>query len=857
MSSSSSRPKALILGFFPSFTPPSSGGEARSYNLWRALAETYDVTALTPTFHDAEYERVQHAKHLVEHRFPKNHEYIKWHQRLDKIGTFSECSALVVALAGKKHPEFLKAIEEHQADADLLIVEGPFFPHVKPKPGQLYVLNSYNVEYKLQRKLWSGLASRYFVNYLKRVEQKLVREADLVFSCSDADRQHYIDVLGSPPENNFLAPNGTCLENLADPVTSEIQRQEVWKRFTSTRPVLKQWSDARSEQHDGPAPRAIFLGSGFPPNVEAATFLEQHVAPRVQHVDFLIAGSCCKKLEGEPPENVFRVGYIDEGDDFKNFQQQANAALNPMMSGSGTSVKMLDFFGSGLCTIATPVGARGMEVFSGNGLFTIAPDNFAERLGELLEQTTELKRLGLRARQIIEQDYQWKTIGEWMVQAIEHRRHDGRKVIVTVDYPIAKPEHGGKLRTFHLARSLAKSGTPATILSLNKDSKQGAEVLTDGVVEVTIPRSREHNNWDEKTEVKLFRQLAPDDISCYMNAHLLGRFRSALRRLARRHHAVVMVQPFLSKVVQQAHLSIPLYFDAQNNEYLLKQRMMTRIKEWYPQTARVVDGLLAAVWASEETVLTISDAAFTTSQDDVNTLRSTYAEAAGEMSFNVCANGVDCETIRLTDPDQRTAWRRDAGIQPEHRVAIFVGSGHIPNIEAAEIIIEKLAPHRPETLFLLVGSVCDGLQHVGHIPNVLQLGRCDDELKRRYLGISDAALNPVVSGSGTNLKTVEYMAAGLPVLSTKVGVRGLTVEHGKQLAIVEPDQMADALGELWQSPEVDAQFVREGRALVVKHFDWPHVFQPLVEMVAAVGVASQPAPLEAHSTAAPEQSTAS
>ena len=39
--------------------------------------------------------------------------------------------------------------------------------------------------------------------------------------------------------------------------------------------------------------------------------------------------------------------------------------------------------------------------------------------------------------------------------------------------------------------------------------------------------------------------------------------------------------------------------------------------------------------------------------------------------------------------------------------------------------------------------------------------------------ILDLAINPVTTGSGTNLKMLDYMAAGVPVLSTPHGARGL------------------------------------------------------------------------------------
>ena len=55
-------------------------------------------------------------------------------------------------------------------------------------------------------------------------------------------------------------------------------------------------------------------------------------------------------------------------------------------------------------------------------------------------------------------------------------------------------------------------------------------------------------------------------------------------------------------------------------------------------------------------------------------------------------------------------------------------------------------------------------------PNVRLIHPLPDVLP--LLHAADCALNPVCSGSGSNLKLIEALAAGLPVLSTPFGMRG-------------------------------------------------------------------------------------
>jgi glycosyltransferase involved in cell wall biosynthesis len=47
------------------------------------------------------------------------------------------------------------------------------------------------------------------------------------------------------------------------------------------------------------------------------------------------------------------------------------------------------------------------------------------------------------------------------------------------------------------------------------------------------------------------------------------------------------------------------------------------------------------------------------------------------------------------------------------------------------------------------------------------------------------AVNPAVSGSGVNIKLVDYLAAGVPVVSTRRGMTGLGLSAGRDLMVAD------------------------------------------------------------------------
>jgi GT2 family glycosyltransferase/glycosyltransferase involved in cell wall biosynthesis len=63
-----------------------------------------------------------------------------------------------------------------------------------------------------------------------------------------------------------------------------------------------------------------------------------------------------------------------------------------------------------------------------------------------------------------------------------------------------------------------------------------------------------------------------------------------------------------------------------------------------------------------------------------------------------------------------------------------------------------------------------------------------------YLRSAAVAINPAVSGSGVNIKLVEYLATGIPVVSSTRGTAGLLLEPGQDLLVAdEAAQFADSV----------------------------------------------------------------
>src|SRR5262249_23608295 len=139
-------------------------------------------------------------------------------------------------------------------------------------------------------------------------------------------------------------------------------------------------------------------------------------------------------------------------------------------------------------------------------------------------------------------------------------------------------------------------------------------------------------------------------------------------------------------------------------------------------------------------------------------------------------NGVDVDAIQPASPAEREWAREELGLSPDASVLIFIGSGYAPNTEAAAFLVSEVAPRLPNCTIVIAGSVQDSYQaSPGRraAENVRWLGVVEAARRLSFYHAADIALNPMFSGSGTNLKMLDYFAAGLPVISTPAGARGL------------------------------------------------------------------------------------
>jgi GT2 family glycosyltransferase/glycosyltransferase involved in cell wall biosynthesis len=165
---------------------------------------------------------------------------------------------------------------------------------------------------------------------------------------------------------------------------------------------------------------------------------------------------------------------------------------------------------------------------------------------------------------------------------------------------------------------------------------------------------------------------------------------------------------------------------------------------------------------------------------------------------------------------------------------LFLGSfRHDPNRVAVDWFVRHVLPlvvaQEPSAQFVVAGSDPPPEHtYADHAAHLTMLGYVDDirDVLARYA----VFVCPILSGSGVRVKLLEAFAAGIPVVSTKVGAEGLGVKDGQFCALADdPAGFADRVIGMLRDPERAAEMAERARAEVEANWDMRAITRKLVD----------------------------
>src|SRR5262249_27938545 len=164
----------------------------------------------------------------------------------------------------------------------------------------------------------------------------------------------------------------------------------------------------------------LFVGNfRHTPNIEAAAFLIERIAPRFPGIKFTIPGSHVPDaFLNSAPANICFPGYIP---DTRVLYRRPNTIVAaPLFSGTGQRVKLLEAFSMACPVVTTSVGGMGFPVRNGvDTLIADTPEAFSAALRRLISSAKLRREMGQNGRELIKQHFTWSKIGEQLLEVVE------------------------------------------------------------------------------------------------------------------------------------------------------------------------------------------------------------------------------------------------------------------------------------------------------------------------------------------------------------------------------------------------------------------------------------------------------
>lgn len=265
---------------------------------------------------------------------------------------------------------------------------------------------------------------------------------------------------------------------------------------------------------------------------------------------------------------------------------------------------------------------------------------------------------------------------------------------------------------------------------------------------------------------------------------------------------------FAAQIVRAIGGGLPVVYDSHNVEALAN-----RFSSSAPWMAPFVT-------LAEKEAAKRSDAVFCVSELDKARMCSLYRLPLSKIF--VVPNGVHNSGYRAATGGQI---RHRLGLGVDTKIVFFHGSLRWkPNFEAAETIVESLAPSferdSQETVFLVAGPYPSKrlLTRANQRPNVRVLGYVPNI--EEYICAADICIAPMKSGSGTKLKILEYLAAGKPVIATRMAVEGMGIRDGVEALVFDDagEEFIRAIRDI--SPSQFSRRLGEKARAFAEPFEW-------------------------------------
>jgi glycosyltransferase involved in cell wall biosynthesis len=207
-----------------------------------------------------------------------------------------------------------------------------------------------------------------------------------------------------------------------------------------------------------------------------------------------------------------------------------------------------------------------------------------------------------------------------------------------------------------------------------------------------------------------------------------------------------------------------------------------------------------------------------------------------ESVVTVIPNGVE-----LTNFPYRPKEKRNGNSLLAKQEIVFVGNMNRPvNIDAAKFLALEIFPaicqRYPEAVLKLVGAQPSAeVLELNELSGVTVTGKVESVVK--YLHSATVCVIPIRQGYGLRNRTLEAMAAGVPVVGSDRALSEFEIDGAVPLRAMRANTIEEyvyAIGRLFCEPKLQEKLSVNARSLVETEYTWDRIGQKYEQVLVSV-----------------------
>ena len=387
--------------------------------------------------------------------------------------------------------------------------------------------------------------------------------------------------------------------------------------------------------------------------------------------------------------------------------------------------------------------------------------------------------------------------------------------ILFLSYDVPWPlVSGGKIRAYYLIKGLAGKHQ-LTLFSYFRDREQKKHLSELKKICDRVELFHKSRPWCWQNLAKSFLQSLPFASAAYAS----GQMKTALElELKKGDYDLVHFESYYPALYlpMVKKLGVKTVMGNENLEYQVYQRYVKTKRFWPLKWLLGIEVKRMARY--EKKLWKTADFNIAPSRQD-----ALAVSLETQKDCPVIPNGVDAARLKKLKPD--------GGGQ----TIIFIGNLiYQANNDAVSYFFKKI--------YSQIKEGCPGVKFIlvsAHKPDWLK-GYLDDpslvyipdrqKPVEAFLKKADLAVVPIRVAGGTNIKLLQALAAGLPVVTTSLGIEGIEIKRNQGVVVKDrPADFARSVVELLKKREKRVRLARVGRQLVTKKYDWEKIGRQLAD----------------------------